>query len=96
MKMVVVVGPHNREQEIRDALRAHGAASFTEIPEVLRQGQTSATLGTSAFPGSSRLIFGMVEDDQMPAVVSALLELKANLFPAERLHACAIPAESLL
>lgn len=96
MKMLVVIGPHSREQEIRDAIRAHGATSFAEIPEVLRQGQTTGTLGTPAYPGSSRLVFSMVDDAQLKAAVDALRELRSRMYPAERLRACAIPAESLL
>lgn len=96
MKMLVVIGPRSREREIRDAIGTHGAHAYTEVPEVLGQGQSGAHLGTQAFPGSSTLVFGVLGDAELEAVLNSLRELKGRLFPAERLHAFAIPAASVL
>ncbi len=96
MKMLIVIGPQSREREIRDVLRARGARAFTEVPDVLGMGTTGAHLDTQAFPGRETLIFSVLNAEQFVAVIDGLSALKSRLYPDERLHAFAIPAEAVL
>lgn len=96
MKMLIVIGPHSREREIRDSLGRHGARAFTEVPEVLGAGATGAHLGTQAFPGRQTLVFSVLTDEQLASAVESLKAVRAGLYPDERLHAFAVPAESIL
>ena len=96
MKMLIVIGPHSREREIREALGRHGARAFTEVPDVLGSGATGAHLDTQAFPGRQTLVFSVLTDEQLASALESLRAVKASLYPEERLHAFSVPAESLL
>jgi hypothetical protein len=96
MKMLVVIGPHSRQEEIRDLISRNGARAFTEIPEVLGQGEHGKHLGTHVFPGSSALMFSVLPASDVERVVQALQELRRSFYPQESLHAFTLPAESVL
>ena len=96
MKMLVVIGPHGRQEEIRALISRNGARAFTEIPEVLGQGEHGKRLGTHFFPGTSALMFSVLPAAEVERVVTALQELRGSLYAQESLHAFTLPAESVL
>ncbi|MCS6771760.1 MAG: hypothetical protein NZ740_07000 [Kiritimatiellae bacterium] len=96
MKMLIVIGPHSRERDIRDALGRHGAKAFTEVPEVMGAGATGAHFGTPAFPGRQTLIFSVLTEEQLASALAGLTALRGQLYPDERLHAFTVPAEAVL
>lgn len=96
MKMLIVIGPKSREREIREALGKSGARAFTEVPEVIGAGVTGAHLGTQAFPGVETLVFSVLDEAAFESVIAGLKALRSQLYPDERLHAFAVPAEMVL
>ena len=96
MKMLTIIGPHGREEEIRALLDRHAARAFTQIPGVLGEGAKGRHLDTPVWPGREALFFTVVEDDRLPSLAAALRELSTQLYPDEGLRAFVLPAEQVL
>ena len=95
MKMLIIICPENRQEEVRDLIAKHNVHSYSEIPNVLGEGKTGKHLGTHTWPGKSVLVFTVVAAAKKEELVQALKEYHEGLFEGEGLRVFALPVESL-
>ncbi len=95
MKMLMIICPENRQQEVRDLIAKHNVHSYSEIPNVLGEGKTGKHFGTHVFPGRSVLVFTVVAASKKEELVQALKEYNESLLAGEGLRVFALPVESL-
>ena len=95
MKMLMIICPENRQQEIRDLITRHHVHSYSEIPNVLGEGKTGKHLGTHVWPGKSVLVFTVVASSKKDELVQALKDYHEALLEGEGLRVFALPVESL-
>ena len=55
MKLLMVICPEARRDQVMAMVEKHGVRSFTELPQVLGEGITGKRLGTHVWPGKSVL-----------------------------------------
>ena len=96
MKMLMVICPENRQNEIRDLIARHQVHAYTEIPDVLGEGVTGKRFNTHAWPGKSALIFTVLPEAKEEELVKALRHSAEHLYPGEGLKAFVLPVESVL
>jgi len=96
MKLLMVICPEDRRDEVMAMVERHGVRSFTELPQVVGEGVTGKRLGTQVWPGKSALMFTVVSDEKKDELVAALKECQKGLFPGEGIKAFVIPAEEAL
>ena len=96
MKMLMIVCPENRQEEVRALIAKHDVHSYSEIPNVLGEGRTGKHLGTHVFPGKSVLVFTVVAAAKKDELVKALKEYSEGLLAGEGLRVFALPVESIL
>jgi hypothetical protein len=96
MKMIMVVCPENRREEIRALIGAHGVHAYTELRDVYGAGATEPRMGTRAWPGTSALVFTVTPEEKKEELFAALRECSARLPPAEGLRAFVLPVEEML
>ena len=95
MKMLMIVCPENRQEEVRALIAKHNVHSYSEIPNVLGEGKTGKHLGTHVFPGKSVLVFTVVAASKKEELVAALKEDHDSLLAGEGLRVFALPVESI-
>lgn len=95
MKMLMIICPENRQEEVRALIAKHHVPAYSEIPGLLGAGKTGKHLGTHAFPGKSALIFTAVETAKKKELVEALREYSRQLYEGEGLRVFALPVESI-
>ena len=95
MKMLMIVCPESRQEEVRALIAKHEVHSYSEIPHVLGEGKTGKHLGTHVFPGQSVLIFTVVSAGKKDELVQALKAYQENLLTGEGLRLFALPVESI-
>ena len=95
MKMLMIVCPETRQEEVRALIAKHNVHSYSEIPNVLGEGKTGKHLGTHTFPGRSVLVFTVVAASKKDELVAALKEYHDGLFEGEGLRVFALPVESV-
>ncbi|MDX1631437.1 MAG: hypothetical protein R3234_06230 [Thermoanaerobaculia bacterium] len=66
MLMAVVDEQCKEELEVR--LTRAGVLDYTEIPRTFGMGSTGPRLGSRAFPGTSAVVFSLVEKEDVKAV----------------------------
>ena len=96
MKMLMIVCPENRQEEVRALIARHNVHSYSEIPNVLGEGKTGKHLGTHTFPGKSVLVFTVVAAAKKDELVQALKDYHESLLAGEGLRVFALPVESIL
>ena len=95
MKMLMIICPENRQQEVRGIIAKHDIRGYSEIQNVLGEGTTGKHLGTHTFPGKSVLVFTVVASSKKDELVQALKEYHESLFEGEGLRVFALPVESI-
>ena len=95
MKMLMIVCPENRREEVRALIAKHDVHSYSEIPNVLGEGKTGKHLGTHVFPGKSVLVFTVVAAAKKDELVAALKGYSESLLAGEGLRVFALPVESI-
>jgi nitrogen regulatory protein PII len=93
MKMLMIICPQAREQELTSLVGEHGVHAFTEIRSVVGEGERGRHLGTSTWPGREVLLFTVVKDDQLEPLTTALRECAKSLYPDEGIRAFVLPVE---
>ena len=95
MKMLMIICPEERQEEVRALIAEHHIHSYSEIPNVLGEGKTGKHLGTHTWPGKSVLVFTVVASAKKDELVAALKTYHDSLFEGEGLRVFALPVESL-
>ena len=96
MKMLMIIGPPGRREEIRELIGRHGVHAYSEFASVAGEGATGRRLGTHVFPDTSALIFTVVPADKKDELLAALRDFSAGLFAAEGLRAFVLPVEEMI
>lgn len=96
MKLLMVICPEERRDQVTALVEKHGVHSFTELPQVTGEGVTGKRLGTHVWPNKSVLMFTVVSDEKTNELVAALRECQQGLFPGEGMKAFVLPAEEAL
>ena len=96
MKLLMVICPEDRRDQITAMVEEHGVRSFTELPQVVGEGATGKRLGTHVWPGKSVLLFTVVSDEKKEELVAALRICQKSLFPDEGMKVFVLPAEEAL
>ena len=95
MKLLMIVCPENRQEEVRAIIAKHEVRGYSEIQNVLGEGATGKHLGTHVWPGKSVLVFTVVAAAKKDELVQALQEYHESLLAGEGLRVFALPVESL-
>lgn len=96
MKMLMVICPEARRDQVAAMVEQHGVRAFTELPQVIGEGVTGKRLGSHVWPGKSVLLFTVVADEKTTELVAALKECQKGLYPGEGMKAFVLPAEEVL
>ncbi|HAL91626.1 MAG TPA: hypothetical protein DCM68_01210 [Verrucomicrobia bacterium] len=95
MKMLMIICPETRQQEVRAIIAKHDVRGYSEIQNVLGEGTTGKHLGTHLWPGKSVLIFTVVASAKKDELVQALKEYNESLLAGEGLRVFALPVEAI-
>ena len=96
MKLVMIICPGSRREQVREVLRREGVQGFSELDGVKGEGKTGKHLGTHAWPMESVMIVSVVEDDRAEAVMATMKECSTKLFPEEGMRAFLMPVETAI
>ena len=96
MKLLMVICPEERRDQVTALVEKHGIRSFTELPQVVGEGATGKRLGTHVWPGKSLLLFTVVTDEKKDELVVALRDCQKRLFPGEGMKVFVLPAEEAI
>ncbi len=96
MKMLLIICPETRQDELRTLIARHDVHAYTELNNVLGEGKTGKKLGTQVWPEKSVLIFTVVEEGKSKELLSALGDFKKQLYQEEGFRVFALPAESVI
>jgi CBS domain-containing protein len=96
MKMVIVICPELREEEVSSLMRTHDVKAFTLIKDVIGAGETGPKMGTQIWPGKSILIFAVVDDAKSGELKAALKQCSLSLYPSEGMRAFVMPIEEIV
>ncbi|MBN1268145.1 MAG: hypothetical protein JXB04_01035 [Kiritimatiellae bacterium] len=96
MKLLMIVGPTNRQEEIRSLIARHDVHTYSELPEVIGEGSTGKHLGTPTWPGKSVLVFTVVSQEKKDEIVKAIKDYTGSLYPGEGLRAFVLDVEEMI
>jgi nitrogen regulatory protein PII len=96
MKMVIVICPESREQEVSNLIAKHDVKSFSLIKDITGSGRMGKRLDTPVWPGKSILIFTVVDDSKSNELKETLKECAHNLYPGEGMRAFVLPIEDMI
>ena len=96
MKMLLIVCPKARQDEVTQLIERHGVHAYSEIPEIIGAGKTGKKLGTHTFPEKSSLVFTVVSEEKEQELVAALKHCATTLYPDEGMRAFVLPIESVI
>jgi len=96
MKMLVLVGPEGREDDLRRLIENHEVHAYSEFRGVLGKGATGRHMGTPVFPGKSVMVFTVVQDPKLKELRAAVEAFRKTLYPEEGVRAFVLPVEEML
>ena len=96
MKMLMIICPETRQQEVRDLIAKHNVHSYSEFPNVLGEGKTGKKMDTQIWPEKSIMIFTVVEESKSKELLSVLRDFQKQLYKEEGFRVFALPAESVI
>lgn len=96
MKMILIICPSRRQEEVRELVARHGVHAYSEIADILGEGERGKHLGTVVWPGVSVLIFTVIDEERKDELLSALSGYREQLYPDEGLRAFVLPVEEML
>ncbi len=96
MKMIMVICPDARRDDIRALIEKHDVHTFSELKDVTGEGATGKRMGTRVWPGKSTLIFTVLPDDKKDELLAALKTCTRDLYPGEGLRAFVLPVEEAI
>jgi hypothetical protein len=96
MKLLLILCPGERADEVRALIDRHEVHGYTEIPELRGSGITGLHLGTRAYPGAVCLIFTAVAEPKAAELIAALREHCRECDPAEGLRAFVLNVQEMI
>jgi hypothetical protein len=96
MKMLLIIGPRERHEELSHLSEGAGVQAYTELTQVRGAGVTGRKLGTPEWPDRPTLLFSIVPDDHKATLSESLKKFKTLLYPEEGLRAFILPVEEEL
>lgn len=96
MKLVMIICPESRREDVRGVLHRQGVQGFSEMAGIKGEGKTGKHLGTHVWPMESAMLLSVVEDDKADALMEAMKECARNLFPEEGMRAFLMPVEQAI
>jgi nitrogen regulatory protein PII len=96
MKLVMIICPDNRREDVHNVLHQHGVQGFSEMEGVKGEGKTGKHFGTHAWPMESVMLLAVVQDDKAKALIESLKECSKRLFPEEGMRAFLMPVEEAI
>jgi hypothetical protein len=72
MKMLMAIIDSEKKEELELLLKREGVTGFTEIPNANGFGSTGFKMSSAAFPGSSAVIYALLEEEQLQRIVSMI------------------------
>ena len=96
MKMVIIICPENRREDVHSVLHQHGVLGFSEMEGIKGEGKTGKHFGTHVWPMESVMLLVVVPDDKAHALIEAMKECATRLFPEEGMRAFLMPVEEAI
>jgi len=96
MKMLIIICPDNRREDVHKVLRQHGVQGFSEMAGIKGEGKTGKHFGTHTWPMESVMLLAVVPDDQSRSLITAMKECSTRLFPEEGMRAFVMPVEEAI
>ncbi len=96
MKMLVIIGPEGREEDLRRLIENHEVHAYSEFRGIIGAGITGRHLGTPVFPGKSVMIFTVVQDPKLKELREAVEAFRKTLYPEEGVRAFVLPVEEMM
>jgi hypothetical protein len=96
MKMLLIICPETRQDELRDLIARHGVHAYSELKNVLGEGKTGKKMDTQVWPEKSILIFTVTEENKSKELLLALKDFQKQLYKEEGFRVFALPAESVI
>lgn len=96
MKMLMIIVPESRRDEIRGIVNEHGVHSYSEFKHVTGEGATGKRLGSRIGLEESAIVFTVVPGDKTQELLAVLREFRKMLFPDEGLRAFVLPVEEAI
>ncbi len=96
MKMLVLIGPEGREEDLRRLIENHEVHAYSEFRGVMGEGATGRRMGTPVFPGQSVMVFTVVQDPKLTELRAAVEAFRQTLYPEEGVRAFVLPVEETL
>ena len=96
MKMIMIICPDARREDIRALIEQHDVHAFSELKDVTGEGVTGKRMGTRIWPGKSTLLFTVLPDDKKDKLLAALKTCTKELYPGEGLRAFVLPVEEAI
>lgn len=96
MKMLMVLCSSASLEDAQKVIDEHEVEGYTTILDVQGSGVTGKHLGSRAWPGTSSLIFAVLEDAKVERLLSALEELARGCSPGEGLRMFVLPVEQMI
>jgi hypothetical protein len=91
--MILIICPESRIDEVRELLDEHHLEGYTELDNVRGAGTTGKRLGTRAYPGSSCMVFVVVDGTRVKELLTALEEFCGRCTGVERVRVLVLPVE---
>jgi nitrogen regulatory protein PII len=96
MKMLMIICPDNRREDVHNVLHQHGVQGFSEMEGIKGEGKTGKHFGTHTWPMESVMLLTVVPDDKAQALIEAMKECSKRLFPEEGMRAFLMPVEEAI
>ncbi len=96
MKLLMVICPEERREDVRRLIGRHEVHAYTELREVVGEGEHGKRLATRAWPSQSVLVFFVVAEEKVEELLGALGDCRASLQPSEGMRAFVLPVERML
>ena len=96
MKMVMIIYPENRNEELIEMIAKHDIHAYSELKEVTGEGATGKKFGSRIWPDKSVLVFTVISSEKKDELLADLRKCSELLFPGEGMSAFVLPVETVI
>ena len=100
MKMVLIVFNFIYDEPVRAMIERLHLPGFTEVERVVGTGESGKRMGTHIFPGHDTMLFTILPDAQVGALLAEIREFKRGLIERAKRHggikAFVLPVEQMV